>query len=127
MKCLFFVLSAFCLISSSFAKELTSNQLDSLKITVSKIKRCPTYSINSERNNPYEETCVNRLVEVNVEVFKSFVPVNKDVIRDLNQIKKCPTYSLNSERNNPYEETCVNRLVENVVNDLEDMKHTNQR
>lgn len=44
-------------------QSLNNDQLGALIYTAGLIKSCSTYSLNYGQNKPYEEVCVNRLVE----------------------------------------------------------------
>jgi hypothetical protein len=105
---------------------LTAKQFDSIILLVLKIKGCPHYSFNLGANRPYEESCVNPLVESASAIFTAFIPDSSRLVREVESIKQCAYYFLHHKAlygtGNAYEEACVDRLVDNVVADLRDMK-----
>jgi high-affinity K+ transport system ATPase subunit B len=106
------ILSTLMFFGSLASAEVANDPNEILLEIAGKIKHCNVYSLNSGKSNPYEEVCVQRLVEatelaailVNTKEAKSFATIIKN-------IKNCHVYILNGGTNMPYEEGCVNNLL----------------
>ena len=116
---------------AAHADGVNATQLDALTFLAKNIQSCPVYSINKDilgnaQNHPYDEGCVDRLVDSAAVLYAAFLPDHANLVREVKSIENCPVYSLNPDilnnaQNHPFEETCVNNIVTNLVADLADL------
>ena len=116
------IAAATALFAGDAPVSLSGAQVDALKFMVGRIKGCPFFSLNYGANHPYDDGCVDALVDAADVIFKNFMEKPAKFSRNIKRITNCPQYSLNYGANHPYEDGCVKRLVESITDDLEDLK-----